>query len=68
MLASTTDVNNNVGGDHFGAKMKSRTLGGRSLQVTVHSWHDAFAIVRYVLRYSVAGNACTLPEFTCRVE
>jgi Zn-dependent metalloprotease len=66
LIASTTNVGVNVGDNHQGAHIVSRALGGRSLQVKVHSWHDAWVAVRYKLRYSVAGNACSLPPFTIR--
>ena len=64
LIASTTAVGVTVGDANRGAHMMSRTLGGRSLQVKVHSWHNAFSEVLYRLRYSVAGNACSLPPFT----
>jgi hypothetical protein len=66
LAGSTTTVGVNVGEDHMGAHMISRTLGGRSLEVRVHSWHDAYVAVRYILRYSVAGNITSLPAFTAR--
>jgi hypothetical protein len=66
LAGSTTSVGVNVGEAHMGANIVSRTLGGRSLQVTVHSWHDAYVAVRYILRYSVAGNITSLPAFTIR--
>ena len=64
LIASTTAVGVNVGDANRGAHIMSRTLGGRSLQVKVHSWHNSWSEVLYRLRYSVAGNACSLPPFT----
>lgn len=66
LTVSTTAVGVNIGNDHTGAQIVSRTLGGRSLEVKVHSWHDAYTCVRFVLRYFVAGNGCSLPPFTMR--
>ncbi len=66
LIGSTNQVGVNVGEAHKGANIISRTLGGRSLEVRVHSWHDAYVAVRYILRFTIAGNVTALPPFTIR--
>lgn len=65
MIGSTTAVGVNVSDADQGANIVSRTLGVRSLQVRVHSWHNAYVAVR-IYCAAQSGNACSLPPFTYR--
>lgn len=65
-VGRTDQVGQNVNAAHFGARLADRTLGGRSLRVEVHSWHDAYTAARFRIRYTIAGNGWSLPPLTLR--
>jgi hypothetical protein len=49
-----------------GVNIDSSSVGGQSLAVRVHSWHNAGTSVRYRLVYWLTGNGCSLPPFSSR--
>ena len=55
-----------IGNGNRGASISARTVGGRSLQVRVASWHNVGSDVIYRLVYWITAVNCSLPDLTVR--